>query len=74
LRVVYDNGPVKGAFPETFDELKERVEKQWKALPPKFDPTSTELQAKTTAWVEQYKVKVAAIIKASATAPADTKK
>jgi len=73
LKVVYDHGPVKGLWTESFDELKERVEKQWKALPPKFDPASPELKAKTAAWVEQYKVKVAAMIKSTATAT-DTKK
>ena len=34
LEVVYDKGPVEGLCWESFDALKERVEREWTALPP----------------------------------------
>ncbi len=33
LQVVYNKGPVRGAFPDDFSALRERVAKQW-SLPP----------------------------------------
>jgi len=59
LRVVYDNGPVQGAFPEDFDTLRARVEKEWNALPPLFDPISPQLRAKMNIWVTDMKETIA---------------
>jgi len=35
LKVVYNCKPVKGVFEETFDELRERINKEWNSLPKK---------------------------------------
>lgn len=58
LKVVYDHGPVENAFPETFDELKARVEEQWNKLPACHNPTSAELQEKTKMWIEKMRTRV----------------
>jgi len=55
LKLVYDNGPVKGAFGETFDELRERVEKEWKSLPKKHDVVSDDLKKKIKDVLEKHK-------------------
>ena len=57
LKVVYDNGPVADAFPETFDELRARVDAEWIALPPVHDPISPELRERIQVWVEENKEK-----------------
>lgn len=47
LQVVYDHRPPADGFRwETFDALRERVEKEWQALPPKADVISESLVAK----------------------------
>lgn len=48
LRVVYDHGPVKDADgeAETFDDIRARVEAQWKATPKLHDPLSEALKQK----------------------------
>ncbi|KAL6061064.1 NAPRTase domain-containing protein [Balamuthia mandrillaris] len=62
LKVVYDHGPVKDAFADVdFDGLKERVQKEWSALPAKHDPVSEELRGKIDAWVADMKQKLAAM-------------
>jgi nicotinamide phosphoribosyltransferase len=46
LKVVYDHGPVQGCW-DSFDTIKERVEKQWNALGKSFrDPISEALKRK----------------------------
>jgi len=55
LKVVYDNGPIKGVFSETFDELRERVNTEWKKLPKKFDVISVELKNKCKDILEKHK-------------------
>jgi nicotinamide phosphoribosyltransferase len=46
LRVVYDCGPVKDAFPDSFDQVRARVAKEWNALPKRGSPISAPLKAK----------------------------
>jgi nicotinamide phosphoribosyltransferase len=46
LKVIYDKGPVKGLKWESFDELRERVEREWAALPPTADVISESLKRK----------------------------
>jgi nicotinamide phosphoribosyltransferase len=46
LKVIYDKGPVKGLRWESFDELRERVEREWAALPPTADVISESLKSK----------------------------
>jgi len=46
FRVVYDCGPVANAFPETFDELRARIESEWPKMPLHHDPVSDRLKAK----------------------------
>ncbi len=46
LRVVYDHGPVDDRVWDDFDTVRERVEKEWPALPPKGNPISRQLRAK----------------------------
>lgn len=57
LRVVYNNGPVDNAFSETFDQLRERVESEWVALPKLYDPISAPLQQKIAEWLSLNKSK-----------------
>lgn len=59
LRVVYDHGPVEGAFPEDFDTLKARVQSEWTALPRAFDPISPQLRQKMDTWVQTMKESLA---------------
>lgn len=49
LRVIYDKGPVEGLAWESFDETRERVEKEWNALPKTADVVSASLKAKRDA-------------------------
>jgi len=46
LRTVYDKGPVPGAWEGTFDALRDKVQREWEACPPKYDPLSDELKLK----------------------------
>lgn len=46
LRVVYDCGPVEGAFSDSFDTVRERVKQEWANLPKQFDPISPALREK----------------------------
>lgn len=55
LRVVYDCGPVPGAFPDSFDAVRARVRGEWDALPPRpatdsGRPWDASLVAKVEAW------------------------
>jgi len=54
LKVVYDNRPVRNAFPETFDELRARVRTQWVACPPRYDVVSAPLRAKIENWIKRF--------------------
>jgi len=54
LKVVYDNRPVRNAFPETFDELRTRVRTQWVACPPRYDVVSAPLRAKIENWIKRF--------------------
>jgi nicotinamide phosphoribosyltransferase len=55
LKLVYDNGPVKGVFGETFDELREKVNKEWSSLPKKVDVISDELKEKCQVILKKHK-------------------
>ncbi|KAJ1918875.1 hypothetical protein H4219_002325 [Mycoemilia scoparia] len=45
LRVVYDKGPVQGAWEgESFDKLRKRIRSQWDAFPPVHDAISESLK------------------------------
>lgn len=46
LRVVYDSGPVAGAFVDDFDTVRARVGREWRALPRRHDPISPALRTK----------------------------
>jgi len=54
LRVVYNRGPVAGAFPDDFDTIRRRVREQWAACPRKYDPVSNELKAKIEGWIKNF--------------------
>jgi len=43
LRVVYDRRPVTGVW-DDFDTVRERVRREWEALPPRADPLSSQLK------------------------------
>jgi hypothetical protein len=58
--VVYDHGPVPNHTWEDFDTLRNRVEKEWAALPPAADNISPSLRAKVTAKVAQRQAAAAA--------------
>jgi len=61
LKVVYDCGPVAGAFPEDFDTLRERVQKEWTNLPRTFDPLSPQLKGRMEEWIKEMKAKMSAL-------------
>jgi len=46
FKVVYDNGPVKDIFNETFDEIRKRLSSEWENLPKKADVISDDLKKK----------------------------
>lgn len=46
LKVIYDCGPVKDLKWPLFSEIREKIEKEWKNLDPKFDPISPQLRSK----------------------------
>jgi hypothetical protein len=48
-QVVYDKGPVSGLHWESFDQLRERVAREWTALPPAADNLSDSLKQKIAA-------------------------
>jgi len=60
---VYDCGPVVGVFSESFDEMRERVTKGWKACPPTYDPISEPLREKIKAWTVDFEQRFAAMYK-----------
>jgi len=53
LQVVYNSGPVKVNW-GTFDEQRERVEKEWHKVPAKFNPIGPEMQAEIDAWLKNF--------------------
>lgn len=61
LRVVYDKKPVEGIWKDSFEDIRNRVEKEWKTLPAKYDPVSDELKSKVVAWIARQKSKVEAM-------------
>jgi nicotinamide phosphoribosyltransferase len=54
LQVVYDNGPVVHFKWDDFDTVRNRVDKEWRATPRKFDPISNELQAEVDKWIKDF--------------------
>lgn len=44
LVTVYDNGPVKNAFPDDFETVRNRVNEHWNALPKKHNAISSSLK------------------------------
>jgi nicotinamide phosphoribosyltransferase len=46
LKVVYDCRPVPNAFPDSFDQVRDRVNREWKALPRSGNPIGPELTTK----------------------------
>ncbi|KAL4549846.1 hypothetical protein Ndes2526B_g04833 [Nannochloris sp. 'desiccata'] len=48
LQIVYNCGPVEGLQWETFDQLRERVEQEWGALPKTADVVAESLKKKRT--------------------------
>jgi nicotinamide phosphoribosyltransferase len=58
LEVIYDCGPVDVAW-ETFDEMRQRVAREWRALPKQSDPFSPELQAKIERVSAEMRSKIA---------------
>jgi len=55
LVTVYNCGPVAGFKWPTFSEMKEKVKKEWAAMPKCHDPISAELRVNIEAWVKDYK-------------------
>jgi len=55
LVTMYDCGPVAGFKWPTFTELREKVKKEWTALPKHHDPISAELRVNIDAWIKDYK-------------------
>jgi len=47
MEVVYDKGPINYKF-QTFDEIRDRVEREWQRGPPKWDAISSELKELST--------------------------
>jgi len=56
LEVVYDMRPLKDFKFDDFDTVRERANKEWRALPKLHDPISKELKVKIDAWVAKKKV------------------
>jgi hypothetical protein len=55
LKTVYDHGPVDCAW-ESFDGVKARVDREWKATPKLHDPVSKEMYAKVKKWCADFDV------------------
>jgi len=49
LQIVYDKKPVNYKW-DDFDTLRKRIETQWKIIPSKHDPISSELKSKIEKW------------------------
>jgi nicotinic acid phosphoribosyltransferase len=56
LKLVYDKKPIPGAFSDSFDTLRARVEQQWRALPKVFDPRSESLQILIKQWLAEHRL------------------
>ena len=67
LQVVYDHGPVEGLVWDDFDTVRQRVEREWAALPPTADNISSNLREKVKQQVEEHRGKMAAGKAAEAT-------
>ena len=59
LKVVYDNGPIKRKL-LSFDELKQKVEREWSLCPLTQNVVSAELQLKTDQWIDEFNKRRAA--------------
>jgi nicotinamide phosphoribosyltransferase len=59
LQVVYDHGPLEGLVWDSFDTVRQRVEREWAALPHTADHISSSLKAKVEQQVEEHRGKVA---------------
>lgn len=53
VQVVYDKGPVPGFQWDDFDAVRERVTREWRALPPAADNLSPSLKAKIAQQMEK---------------------
>lgn len=62
LRVVYDHGPVAGAF-DDFSTVKQRVAEQWKQCPRVFDPIGEGMQQRIANWIKNFDVSYEAMMK-----------
>lgn len=51
LKVVYDKRPVKGLVFESFDLVRERVQREWTAAPRYHDPVSHALKVKASGFL-----------------------
>jgi len=56
LKVVYDHGPVAGAFTDSFDAIKERIAAQWHATPKQHDPISVGMKERIARWIKEFDV------------------
>jgi nicotinamide phosphoribosyltransferase len=54
LKVVYNHGPVEGAFKDNFDTIRKRIDDQWNTIPASYDPVSAELRAKIKNWIQEF--------------------
>jgi nicotinic acid phosphoribosyltransferase len=54
LETVWDSGPVHGHTWDSFDVLRERVLREWDALPAAHDPRSASLRAKIDKWIADF--------------------
>ncbi len=55
LKVVYDHGPVAGAF-DDFSTVRERVKTEWKQTDKTHDPISTNMKQLIQEWVKKFDV------------------
>lgn len=53
MQTVWDKGPVNPKW-DDFDTLRERVKREWAALPKQHDPVSQELKDEIRKWIEEF--------------------
>ena len=55
LRVVYDNGPVAGAW-DDFSTVQARVRAQWAITPKQHNPVGPAMQARIADWIAAFDI------------------
>jgi len=63
LKVVWDNGPVKGLVWDDFSTVRARVASEWHGVPKLYNPVSKELHEKIGLWIKDFEARFSTLNK-----------